>query len=51
VTITQPRHHRTATPARSAVLPEPDPVIHTDRQLSQTFIMDCRVKPGNDDEL
>jgi hypothetical protein len=30
-------------------LPERDPVIHTDDQHALTFLMDCRVKPGNDE--
>lgn len=42
--ITGPRR-----PARSAALPERDPVIHTDHRRLQSFIMDCRVKPGNDE--
>jgi hypothetical protein len=31
-----------------SVMPGLDPGIHTARQHALHFIMDCRVKPGND---
>jgi hypothetical protein len=33
----------------SVVMTGLDPGIHTDRQRALRFIMDCRVKPGNDE--
>jgi hypothetical protein len=32
------------------VMPGLDPGIHDDRQRTLTVRMDCRVKPGNDEE-
>jgi hypothetical protein len=29
-------------------MPGLDPGIHTDRRRTSNFMMDCRVKPGND---